>query len=133
MQLISESYHLMKVGLGMSNEEMHRTFAEWNEGELDSYFIEITRDILDTRDEEGRSVLDLILDTAGQKGTGKWTVVSAANLGMPLGRPLPGGIVAASSQNRYATPAVKLQRLNPRSLVSSTGVSSCRNSTSPGR
>jgi 6-phosphogluconate dehydrogenase len=84
MQLISESYHLMKEGLGMSNEEMHRTFAEWNEGELDSYLIEITRDILATKDEEGRYVLDLILDTAGQKGTGKWTVISAANLGMPM-------------------------------------------------
>jgi 6-phosphogluconate dehydrogenase len=84
MQLISESYHLMKLALGMSNEEMHRTFAEWNEGELDSYLIEITRDILGTRDEEGRSVLDLILDTAGQKGTGKWTVISAANLGVPM-------------------------------------------------
>jgi 6-phosphogluconate dehydrogenase len=84
MQLISESYHLMKDGLGMSNEEMHRTFADWNKGELDSYLIEITRDILDTKDEEGRYVLDLILDTAGQKGTGKWTVVSAANLGMPM-------------------------------------------------
>jgi 6-phosphogluconate dehydrogenase len=84
MQLISESYHLMKEGLGMSNEEMHRAFAEWNEGELDSYLIEITRDILATKDEEGRYILDLILDTAGQKGTGKWTVISAANLGVPM-------------------------------------------------
>jgi 6-phosphogluconate dehydrogenase len=84
MQLISESYHLMKEALGMSNEEMHRTLAEWNEGELDSYLIEITRDILGTKDEEGRFVLDLILDTAGQKGTGKWTVISAANLGVPM-------------------------------------------------
>jgi len=84
MQLISESYYLMKEGLGMSNEEMHRAFAEWNEGELDSYLIEITRDILGTKDEEGRYVLDLILDTAGQKGTGKWTVISAANLGVPM-------------------------------------------------
>jgi 6-phosphogluconate dehydrogenase len=84
MQLISESYHLMKEGLGMSNEEMHRAFAEWNEGELDSYLIEITRDILGTKDEEGRHVLDLILDTAGQKGTGKWTVISAADLGVPM-------------------------------------------------
>jgi 6-phosphogluconate dehydrogenase len=84
MQLISESYYLMKEGLGMSNEDMHRAFAEWNEGELDSYLIEITRDILGTKDEEGRYVLDLILDTAGQKGTGKWTVISAANLGVPM-------------------------------------------------
>ncbi len=84
MQLISESYHLMKQALGMSNEDMHGAFAEWNEGELDSYLIEITRDILGTKDEEGRYVLDLILDTAGQKGTGKWTVISAANLGVPM-------------------------------------------------
>ncbi len=84
MQLISESYHLMKVGLGMSNEEMHQAFTEWNEGELDSYLIEITRDILGTKDEEGHYVLDLILDTAGQKGTGKWTVVSAADMGVPM-------------------------------------------------
>ena len=84
MQLISESYHLMKQALGMSNEEMHQAFSEWNEGELDSYLIEITRDILGTKDEDGRYVLDLILDTAGQKGTGKWTVISAANLGVPM-------------------------------------------------
>ena len=84
MQLISESYHLMKEALGMSNEEMHLAFTKWNEGELDSFLIEITRDILATRDEEGRYVLDQILDTAGQKGTGKWTVVSAADLGVPM-------------------------------------------------
>ena len=84
MQLISEAYHLMKVGLGMSNEEMHPTFTEWNEGELDSYLIEITRDILGTKDEDGHYVLDQILDTAGQKGTGKWTVVSAADMGVPM-------------------------------------------------
>ena len=84
MQLIAESYHLMKEGLGLSNEAMHRIFAGWNEGELDSYLIEITRDILDTKDAEGRYVLDLILDTAGQKGTGKWAVVSASDLGVPV-------------------------------------------------
>ncbi len=84
MQLISESYHLMKQALGMSNDQMHSTFEEWNEGELDSYLIEITRDILGTRDDDGNHVLDLILDTAGQKGTGKWTVISAASLGVPM-------------------------------------------------
>ena len=84
MQLISESYHLMKMGLSMSNQEMHKTFAEWNEGELDSYLIEISRDILATKDEDGDYVLDQILDTAGQKGTGKWTVVSAADMGVPM-------------------------------------------------
>jgi 6-phosphogluconate dehydrogenase len=84
MQLIAEAYHLMKEGLGLSNEEMHEVFARWNEGPLDSYLIEITRDILGTTDEDGRHVLDLILDTAGQKGTGKWTGVSALDLGMPM-------------------------------------------------
>jgi 6-phosphogluconate dehydrogenase len=84
MQLIAESYHLLKEGLGMSNEEMHDVFARWNEGELDSYLIEITRDILATRDEKGRYVLDIIRDAAGQKGTGKWTVVSACDLGVPM-------------------------------------------------
>jgi 6-phosphogluconate dehydrogenase len=84
MQLISEAYHLMKEGLGLSNEDMHEIFAGWNEGDLDSYLIEITRDILATKDEHGRYILDLILDTAGQKGTGKWTGVSALELGVPM-------------------------------------------------
>jgi 6-phosphogluconate dehydrogenase len=84
MQLIGEAYHLMKAGLGLSNDEMHDVFARWNEGELDSYLIEITRDILATHDEAGVDVLDVILDTAGQKGTGKWTAVSALDLGIPM-------------------------------------------------
>ena len=84
MQLICEVYDLMKRGLGMANEEMHKVFTEWNQGELDSYLIEITRDILAFKDEEGKEVVDLILDAAGQKGTGKWTVVAAADEGMPL-------------------------------------------------
>jgi 6-phosphogluconate dehydrogenase len=84
MQLIGEAYHLMKEGLGLSNEQMHEIFARWNEGELDSYLIEITRDILATRDEGGQYVLDLIVDAAGQKGTGKWTAVSALDMGVPM-------------------------------------------------
>ena len=84
MQMICETYHLMRDGLGMTNEEMHGVFAEWDEGELDSYLIEITRDILAYRDEDGEAVLDLILDTAGQKGTGKWTAITALDLGQPL-------------------------------------------------
>jgi 6-phosphogluconate dehydrogenase len=84
MQLISEAYHLMKEALGLSNDEMHEIFARWNEGELDSYLIEITRDILVTKDDEGKYVLDSILDTAGQKGTGKWTGISALELGVPM-------------------------------------------------
>ncbi len=84
MQMISETYQLMKVGLGMSNEEMHDVFARWNEGKLDSYLIEITRDILGYKDEDGNSTIDLILDTAGQKGTGKWTAIEALDQGQPL-------------------------------------------------
>lgn len=84
IQLICECYQIMKDLLGMSNEEMHEVFAEWNEGDLDSYLIEITRDILAKKDEEGKYVLDYILDTAGQKGTGKWTAIAALDQGIPL-------------------------------------------------
>ncbi|UCD50690.1 MAG: decarboxylating NADP(+)-dependent phosphogluconate dehydrogenase [Phycisphaerales bacterium] len=84
MQMICETYQMMKEGLGMTNQEMHAAFAEWYEGELNSYLIEITRDILDYQDEDGNEVIDLILDTAGQKGTGKWTGIEALNLGQPL-------------------------------------------------
>ncbi len=84
MQLICEAYHIMKDILGMSNEEMHNAFKEWNEGELNSYLIEITRDILGMKDEDGSYLLNKILDTAGQKGTGKWTGISALELGVPL-------------------------------------------------
>ena len=84
MQLICEAYQLLKEGLGMSNEEMHQVLADWNKGELDSYLIEITRDILGYKDEKGQYVVDYILDTAGQKGTGKWTSVNSLDLGMPV-------------------------------------------------
>jgi 6-phosphogluconate dehydrogenase len=84
MQMICETYQMMKEGLGMTNQQMHDCFAEWNQGELDSYLIEITRDILGHKDEDGNEVIDLILDTAGQKGTGKWTAIEALNLGQPL-------------------------------------------------
>jgi len=84
MQMICETYQMMKEGLGMSNEEMHSTFTDWNTSELDSYLIEITRDILGYKTEDGEAVIDQILDTAGQKGTGKWTAVSALDLGQPL-------------------------------------------------
>ncbi len=84
IQLICETYDLMKRGLGLTNEEMQKTFAEWNKGELDSYLIEITSNILAYKDEQGNAVVDLILDAAGQKGTGKWTVISALDEGMPL-------------------------------------------------
>jgi len=84
MQMICEVYQIMKEGLGMTNQEMHQIFTDWNKGELDSYLIEITRDILGYKDKDGNEVIDLILDTAGQKGTGKWTSMEALNLGQPL-------------------------------------------------
>lgn len=84
MQLICEAYHLMKDLLGMSADEMHEVFKEWNEGELNSYLIEITSDILAYKDEGGEPLVDKILDTAGQKGTGKWTAVAALDEGLPL-------------------------------------------------
>jgi len=84
MQLICEAYQLMKEGLGMTNQEMHEAFAEWNRGELDSYLVEITRDILGYQDDNGEHVVDQILDTAGQKGTGKWTVLASLDTGTPL-------------------------------------------------
>ena len=84
MQLICEAYLLMRDILSMSAEEMHKIFKEWNEGELDSYLIEITRDILVYKDEDGKPLIDKILDTAGQKGTGKWTGIAALDEGVPL-------------------------------------------------
>lgn len=85
MQLICEAYFILKNVLGLSADEFHQVFSEWNKGELDSYLIEITADIFTKKDEEtGKPLVDLILDTAGQKGTGKWTSQSALDLGVPL-------------------------------------------------
>ena len=84
MQLISEAYDLMKTGLGMPNDEISEVFAEWNLGKLDSYLIEITANIMKYQDEKGEHVIDQILDTAGQKGTGKWTASTALDTGAPL-------------------------------------------------
>ncbi len=84
MQLICEAYQIMKDVLGMSADEMHEVFKEWNEGELDSYLIEITRDILAYKDTDGAPIVDKILDTAGQKGTGKWTAIASLDEGMPV-------------------------------------------------
>lgn len=83
MQLICETYQIMKDLLNLSYDEMHAVFKDWNEGELQSYLIEITRDILNFK-ENGKPIIENILDTAGQKGTGKWTVISALDLGIPL-------------------------------------------------
>jgi 6-phosphogluconate dehydrogenase len=85
MQLICEAYQLMRSLLGMDTDAMHDVFERWNKGPLDSYLIEITRDILAYRDpDSGKPMVDIILDRAGQKGTGKWTVNSALDLGVPL-------------------------------------------------
>jgi 6-phosphogluconate dehydrogenase len=84
MQLICEAYHLLRDLLGLSYDEMHAIFREWNEGELNSYLIEITRDIMAFKDSDGKPLVEKILDKAGQKGTGKWTVVSALDTGVPL-------------------------------------------------
>ena len=84
MQLICEAYQLLKDGLGLSADELHEVFAEWNKGELDSFLIEITAEILAKKDDDGSPMIDKILDTAGQKGTGKWTAISALDLGTPV-------------------------------------------------
>jgi 6-phosphogluconate dehydrogenase len=105
MQLIAETYDVMKRVLGMNNREMHEVFAEWNAGELDSYLIEITRDILAYKSAEGEHVLDMILDAAGQKGTGKWTVIEALQEGVPLtliGEAVFARALSAAKEERVA-------------------------------
>lgn len=106
MQLISESYFLLKNVLGLTAEELHEVFADWNKGELDSYLIEITADIFTKKDKEtGKPLVDVILDTAGQKGTGKWTSQSALDLGVPL------PIITESVFARFIS-AMKEERVN---------------------
>jgi 6-phosphogluconate dehydrogenase len=84
IQLIGEAYQLLKDALGLSADDLAEIFAEWNKGELDSYLIEISATIFAKKDEDGKPLVDKILDTAGQKGTGKWTAISALDLGMPV-------------------------------------------------
>lgn len=84
MQLISETYQLLKEVLGLTNDELHSVFKQWNEGKLDSYLIEITSSIFKFKDEDGKSLVDKILDVAGQKGTGRWAAMNALDLGAPL-------------------------------------------------
>src|SRR6202043_3625594 len=84
MQLIGEAYQLLKDGLGLSPDELAGIFADWNKSELDSFLIEITAAIFAKKDAGGQPIIDTILDTAGQKGTGKWTAISALDLGMPV-------------------------------------------------
>ena len=109
IQLICECYQIMKDYLGMSNEEMHEVFAQWNKGDLDSYLIEITRDILAKKDDDGKYVLDYILDTAGQKGTGKWTAIAALDQGVPLtliGESVFARCLSAQKEERIAASKV---------------------------
>jgi 6-phosphogluconate dehydrogenase len=84
MQLIAEAYHLMKSLLGLSYEEMHQVFSGWNRGKLDSYLVEITADIMAFKDEDGATLVEKVLDSAGQKGTGRWTAITALESGTPL-------------------------------------------------
>ncbi|KSU84442.1 6-phosphogluconate dehydrogenase [Fictibacillus enclensis] len=112
MQLISEAYFILKSVLGLSAEELHEVFAEWNKGELDSYLIEITADIFTKKDvETGKPLLDVILDTAGQKGTGKWTSQSALDLGVPL------PIITESVFSRFIS-AMKEERVKASKVLS---------------
>ena len=109
MQLICEAYQLMKDVLGMSNEEMSAVFTEWNNDKLDSYLIEITANILAYKDENGEAAVDYILDTAGQKGTGKWTAVNALEQGIPLtliGEAVFARFLSALKEERVAASAI---------------------------
>lgn len=116
MQLISESYFILKQVLGLSAEELHEVFAEWNKGELDSYLIEITADIFTKKDgETGKPLVDVILDKAGQKGTGKWTSQSALDLGVPL------PIITESVFARFIS-AMKDERVKASGLLSGPDV-----------
>ena len=116
MQLICEAYQLMKDVLGMSNDEMHQAFKEWNKGELNSYLIEITADILKFKEEDGSYLVDNILDTAGQKGTGKWTASVALDLGSPL------TLIGEAVFSRYLS-SIKEERVEASSQLSGPRVS----------
>ena len=120
MQLICEAYSLMENALGMSCDEMHEVFKEWNTGVLDSYLIDITKDILAVKDEDGEPLVDKILDTAGQKGTGKWTGISALDLGVPLtliGESVFARILSSLKDERVRASAI----LGPRPQISYSG------------
>lgn len=112
MQLICEAYQLLKDVAGLSTQELHEIFSDWNQGELDSYLIEITADIFTKVDEEtGKPMVDVILDTAGQKGTGKWTSQSALDLGLPL------SIITESVFSRFIS-AMKQERVAASKVLS---------------
>ena len=119
MQLIAEAYLLMRDVLGMESNEMTRVFADWNQGELDSYLIEITADILATQDSDGSPLIDKILDTAGQKGTGKWTAINALDEGVPLTLIAEAVFARALSSNKEQR--VKASELLPGSASAFSG------------
>ena len=109
MQLIAEAYHLMREGLGMNIDAIQKVFERWNQGVLNSYLIEITADILAYKDTDGEPLLDKILDSAGQKGTGKWTGISALELGVPL--TLIGEAVFARCLSAFKEQRVRAQQI----------------------
>lgn len=112
MQLICEAYQLLSEGLGLNAEELHGVFTEWNQGQLSSYLIEITAAIFAYRDTDGTPLVEKILDTAGQKGTGKWTGINALDLGMPL--TLIGESVFARCLSAQKDERSKASRLLPK-------------------
>lgn len=119
MQLICEAYQLLSEGLGLSTDEMQAIFADWNRGELSSYLIEITANILAYKDENGEPLLDKILDTAGQKGTGKWTGINALDLGIPL--TLIGESVFARCLSAQKDERVRAAKILPKQRKSFSG------------
>ena len=119
MELICEAYQIMKDGLGLTNQKMYEVFSDWNKTELDSYLIEITRDILGYKDENGEYVVDYILDTAGQKGTGKWTVISSMEQGVAL--TLIGEAVFARCLSAVKNERLKAAELYPHEVKKYTG------------
>ena len=119
MQLICEAYQLMRDYLRMTDDEMHEVFARWNEGDLDSYLIEITRDILAYKDTDGQPLVEKILETAGQKGTGKWTGIAALEEGVPL--TLIGEAVFARCLSAMKDERVRAAAAFPREIPPFTG------------
>jgi 6-phosphogluconate dehydrogenase (decarboxylating) (EC 1.1.1.44) len=111
MQLIAEAYALLKGALGLDNEELAKTFTDWNNGELSSYLIDITKDIFTKKDEEGKYLVDVILDEAANKGTGKWTSQSSLDLGEPL------SLITESVFARYLS-SLKSQRVAASKVLS---------------
>jgi 6-phosphogluconate dehydrogenase len=120
MQLICEAYHVMKELLGLNADELHEVFSEWNQGKLDSYLIEITADIFSVKDQDGNAVVEKILDAAGQKGTGKWTAISALEMGIPL------SMIVESVLSRFLS-ALKADRVEASKVLTGPKIESIDN------